>query len=685
MALDKQTKFRGLNLRQNDIDRDPSFASDLQNVELNSKAELIKRYGFAALAASPANTLNFFENKELSELLAMTTSGLSRWTGSAWEDVNYGCGDASPAISAYSLPVDTAEYNGVTYFTDPAGENYLMKYDGLAVYRAGLPQADIATAAAVGGHFFRVAVYDIDDYGNKVWGDYHQVEVAAYATNIGFSSSVDAKQFYQKYGFALAAAGGTQTINSGNLTLDCHTGAVLAAHNFIAGDRFRPSPDVDALLEVESVTANSITFTAASVGGDSFVYNDDDEVERVRLVWNLFYSPYESYGYHLVQQGVFAQDLMTATSSSGTYPSPYTDGDIMEDVYDTTIVKGLAPKCKYIAMYNNVMVLLNRIKEGYSTATDIPPDLRDAIYWSDTGVGSTVETFGPFDYEPIGKTSEGETSGIYADQSGVIVFKENHIYYINGLLTGRQFRETRAPLSGIGCVSYQSITEVDGGCLFMSSKGVYGISNFGKPVEFTDIIEPLFTEDTTGLDLTLAVGALDVLKEKFYMYIPATLSADDVVLVYDYYYKEWFKYKGISATNGFIVFENDLYHHNGTTAYKRSSTFTDAGSAIDAYWKSSWFHRVAASIKSKFLNIILFSLGSTNWVATLKTEHNWDTTVVTNQDKDIDSSNRFVKQSLDNNLVNSLRFTVQNDVSGEGMLVTAFEYETQDTQRRPKT
>jgi hypothetical protein len=323
------------------------------------------------------------------------------------------------------------------------------------------------------------------------------------------------------------------------------------------------------------------------------------------------------------------------------------------------------------------MVLANTLEKVNRNA-----DKTASIFWSDTGVGSTVETFPPFNTSEVGKSDEGEVTGIYALSDNIVIGKERQIYYMNGNLILQTYRFRSALTNGTGCVSFRSMKEIEGGVIFMSSRGLYIASYGRKPVELSDIIEPLFRE-FTSLELSRTKVVNDIKNEKLLIHIP---DADgDVTLVYDYLFKEWFLHRGIDASSGIQFLNDKLYHADSDNLYLRSQEYNDNGEAIEAYYKTNYEDAGSPTVVKKWLKFIAINLRRFDWTLKLKVQHDWDDSVdFTNEDMKMNGP--IVEDRSINNAGarKSMRLDISNSVFDQGMLLSGYEFEYQMTQARPK-
>ena len=440
MPLEQRYNIRGLNKRQSDINRNPEYASDLQNVELSSRRELIKRYGYDE-ELSFAGVIDVIESVSADKLLFVKLDGLYEDIAGVLTLIPF-AGDGT----TFTGLVDYDEYDDVVYLTDTTLNNYPYKYDGERVYRAGLPKPVVNTVtngASGGAHslYYRVYFAYRDGAGNYIFGDYFQT---------GLVTTANAPIF------------NIVTLLGTEFNHDTGTGTLIPVGLMVAG-----SP------------SKTFGYTFFEVSDNPFI--------------------------HLIDHSgaTYAVDTAAQGSAWGATKTP------MEDVYDPTIIKGLPPLAKYVSVYGSTMVMGNIKNDGTLTG-----DTPNTTMWSDTGVGSTVETFAPFDKQVVGKTSEGDITGLFASVNELVILKSKQVYYINGILVGRGFRLRSSLSAGIGCTSHKSIIETESGCLFQATRGIYFAGGGAGRSELSDLIEPLFTEDATGLDLTKCRATRDTKKEQ---------------------------------------------------------------------------------------------------------------------------------------------------------------------------
>lgn len=401
--------------------------------------------------------------------------------------------------------------------------------------------------------------------------------------------------FYEKYGSLLT---GNYTIDTSD---DFNDIDVNFGHNYQVGDYLVLGDTFTFAIPIYSLGPNLITLDTRETPDGynlSVVSPAGSPIEqRTKIV--VAKSSNATFGYRIENFNANQYDLNKA-SGPATITAFTGNGDLdLEERYDSTIVKGLPPRYRYLSLFNNIMILGNNANPSDINALANKTDPESSIAWSDTGLGSTVETFPPFNVDSVGKTSEGEISGLFASSDYVAILKESQVYYLNGNLISGTYRIISALTNGIGCVSYKSIQEIEGGFLFMSSRG--------------------------------------------------------------------------------------LYHMDSTSLYKRSSSYSDNGNAIYAYYRTAWDDLNFPSLVKKWKKAIILSISKLSWLCTVKTQFDWDedSAYGTNNQKQIvgPTSEDFSLSILQKK---SMRLSVENAELNEGMHITGIEVEVEETQRRPK-
>lgn len=631
--LTKQVhKIQGLNLRGSDLNKDDSFSTECENVELTQEGYLVKRRGYAELVVDQDNVddIDYFDGDGIIQLIEVSAQftlnntrtlfgikpdGVYGWDAilNVWRKFVYGGSDASPV---FNEPTSFGEFNGILYLADPSGTNELFKVDtashiGPTFYRSGLPKPTINSITPSGvtfSNFFVRILFEHDD----------------------------------------------------------------GPSNFIQGDYY----------ESDALTADSLTINLDTLQGTGFLSNSDVVPQSIRAKVFVSYTPTFGYteafnyvgtigGFGINTQNPNENIVITNALLSAALAG---DTPLMSDTYDATVRKGLPPKSKYLTFYNGLMVLgdLSSVK-----ASDA-----NLVNWSDLTTGGTVESFPSLNQQDFGKSDEAIT-GLFGDSDNLVVFKERNVFYLSGDLVNGNYRLRDSLSEGIGCIAHQSIIKVQGGAIFLSEKGIYIAKDGYKPIEFSDIIEPLFTR-STDLLFSKAVAVLDRLNEKILLFIPHTDPAESIVVQYDYYHNQWFILKGIQASGGFTMFKDELAHSDGTKVFVRHTARNDDGVAISASYSTAWMALGKPSVKKKFTKFLAFSIDQSDWKLSVRVERNWtvsaDTPAVIQFPYEVGSEDI----SLPASQCHSMRIILSNAELDENIMLNGYNYEFAETQDRFK-
>jgi len=750
--LKKVYSLKGLHLRDSDINRPPEYASDLKNVEKNIQGEIRQRWGVDDLSVTfvlkdgievPTSTtiIDLFEyigdgqNKELLALVQFTkdnpntpatpatvnTSGLFKLTGSILKEIpnmqKNPVWVGTERLPNWTKPTKTVEYNRVLYWNDPddskefADIEHLWKYDGFRISRAGAPKPKITSNVLAGTTFYRVLMLVRDGQSNTTWSEFEQIDDKLISGTWDIPSIMDPYYdgFVQRFGLSLSPV----LINSGALTLtvDTATHAGPPHHNFEVGDQVLSVQDTGgtiegysgstfavtklAYLEVESVTATTITYTAASVGTFDWLVGAGP-IDKTYGI-EIYNSADKFFNYTKSSVNPLFPQEDDATITSIIVIAPAVDAQILTEVYDDSFIRQLPPKAKYWTTFGNHLVsgaLLsgvdsdgNIINAGATTADNTL--ITDNIQWSDFPTstnGATVETFNPDYVFAVGVSNDGPIIALHGNDDSLAVHKGEQSYYVYGDFISATLRTRKTQTAEIGAASHRSIEEVDGGHIYITPKGMYGSTGGQPPKEISDIIQPLFGNDVSQpYDLTNSKSINDFYNEKIYTFLPYTGGNGGDILVFDYYYKEWYLHDSLDAIGGFISIVDKIYISDGTNLYLRNSeSLTDAGSKINSYYTTGWFDLDAPTLLKKWVRFILISAGVTNWIPTITTQCNWAKEDVGGFELEITDDIKVDDGNLPNIKTHSMRLKIASTNKKEGLLITGYEVEFELTQSKPK-
>jgi hypothetical protein len=185
-------------------------------------------------------------------------------------------------------------------------------------------------------------------------------------------------------------------------------------------------------------------------------------------------------------------------------------------------------------------------------------------------------------------SAQGNTGPVTAASSmddKLILFKENAIYYINGIgpdNTGAnsQYSDAIFITSTIGCINQQSIVFMPSGLMFQSDKGIWLLGRdlstnyIGAPVE-------AFTQNAVVQSAVNVPGTNQVL---------FTLNTG-VTLMYDYYYQQWGTFTNVPAISSTLYQGLHTYINSlGKVFQETPGTYLDGSSPVLMSFTTSWFN-----------------------------------------------------------------------------------------------
>lgn len=674
MAIQKFYQWKGLNTRLNDL-LDQGSASEVKNVQLTKKGSLTKRDGYTQQASS-FGTNGLFVNYEHDKLLALERE-LRTLSGGSWVVIPK---MATNPMDATTQPISAVqEVNGTTYITNK--DNVLFKYDGQSFYKAGLPLGPypptstplvipLGTGTLQTGDFtYYLEYFYQDNNGAIISSGYLSKSISLTAQPIRIQPpNILTAQGYHNHHFIVngnqfPSLGATATIN------------VDAGHTMEVGDRFStpfagvadPNAGEYLYAEILSTTATTITFTYDYVPVPySFIDNDVFSLIIKRVYkqndGGLFFvrdfvndptdtSPYSTYD----------EVVSPATGAQG-YTIPYT---LPVPIREEQFVN-----YKDITYFQNLLFGIDD----------------ENLYWSLT---DGIENWSSSNNQLFNDAKEGVCTAVENVNDYLIIFKERAVYFGTGTFgVNQNLKFWRTNTNDIGCSTHASIQIINGEMVFLGTLGIWSLLPGQEPTELGSMINNLITEDSTGLDLSKAESEHDIKNKRYMLFIPATLAANNLVLVYNYFYKQWWVYRGVDFSNGASFFSDELYFIDSSSNTQKFvvGQRNDNSSAIEAFIKTSWESLGDEGIESKYLNLRFFMLEDAVYALSVQSEKNFiEGTSYVDDTKDIDtSSSRTEKLNLGDNKALTTRFIFENNVVDEDLLITGYELEYEVVGRKMK-
>jgi hypothetical protein len=179
--------------------------------------------------------------------------------------------------------------------------------------------------------------------------------------------------------------------------------------------------------------------------------------------------------------------------------------------------------------------------------------------------------------------STGVITAIAPMDDKLIIFKENALYYINGIgpdNTGAnsQYSDATFISSVVGCSNQNSIVFMPNGLMFQSDKGIWLL---GRDLSTNYIGAPVETL-TTGSLVKSALAIPDTNQIRFTM-------DSGVTLMYDYYFNQWGTFVNIPAISSTLYQGLHTYlNANGQVLQEKIGSYVDNSNPVLMQFTTGW-------------------------------------------------------------------------------------------------
>lgn len=692
----------GIDQKSNNLLRDPRNLRDARNVMINISGEYVKRPGTAEDVAFSdvfndvtfIKSLNtYFYRGIVGGYRAINLDTLSYTIPYMWADPT---SDVTSSISV-------AEYLNTAIFTHEEGQNFTAKYDGRSVYAAGLP-APVVSVSTPGSGYFLLSYLDyIDAKGNNIFGPATITETSSNVPTITFDTM--ALPFYAGGIVVNTVTAGTLSASNRTITTigrspdfdtnDCIGSKVVIREYSPAGgvysisisDTAVPSAEFgnySLLLQIESITPTTITFTAASFGTKQIAITGigaQNILGSYRM--RFFMSTSETTGY----TGPTAQYNPQVDNSTGTnvftYPEPVValpaiGTELLSDLYDITTSKLRPPKCKYVTTYGFQIAYSNVISFYDFQNKETTYTNNDLVMYSDLSTGDLGENLSESNRQLIGDTFDGQITGAIRSKDSLIVTKDKSLYALDGVLLPGQYTMRKIETNQIGCLSEKSLLSVDKIIMFQGQDGIYGVNGY-QCKKLSRNLDPFF-KTVTDPTLTRAV-----MNNRYNQYLFWT---DAGVVVYDYDNDAWFIWNALDASKGLTVDNEGLiYLFNSTTANILTTALNDNGVAINAYIDTAFHTLDEPGLLKKATDLRIYSFNNLGQTLQLTTYVDWSEAVKSKGPFPCDMSvaaTKTLHKSLDIVQHQSFAFRFANNVIDQDLNISGYEVSTTVIQLKDK-
>lgn len=470
--------------------------------------------------------------------------------------------------------VSFVQLNNVVFIGN--GYDETQKYDGQAIYRAGLPQpatSFTATLAAAGitgnGYLHRMQYIQVDAVGNVIEGDLRDSAAGAQdAANEKFNVTVPNIQAGTGFNTQCAIVAGAQgPVNE--IVVDDGAGGAHTMKEGATAYFFDSVSGEYVEREVTAVGPGSIT-----VAGDPVTVADNAVISanlRVAIYRN------ESSGtiYRLV-----AEIPNNSFSATQTYVDSTADASLGAELVEPVTDRLPPPKAKYLAKSNGHLLACGN------------PTARTTGYWSDV---ESPEYFPDANQQPI-DTFQGEPLTSVQESNTVVAwFSKRSCTAMSGVIAENSLKFTT--ISGSeGMVAHHSAQEINGVIHYLGNKGPRIMIDGQRPrpmgqaapdpdgrqselSRMDPIMDSRGKTEEEQFQFARAVAIHLPNDEKYALYLPAESTqgsdrypnSNSRVYVYDYSRDAWLEWTNVNFHGGVTLLNDETLWLE-----RRYSTFAGA-------------------------------------------------------------------------------------------------------------
>lgn len=655
-------------------------------------------------------------------------SAAQDFTYYTWTTINHTYG-ATPPFDLYEAAKFDPAFQNATLvnYEDSVfigtGYEFLHKYDGQTVYRAGLPEASPGSHTLSGGGFTDTNIryyyrYVQKDNRGRINHGVFSDQIPAYPATI----SPTAQTVNLTVSNVLAGTGFNTNCAKVNGNQVAVTTIVVDNTNTLQIGDTAYFLDRSSSTYVERLITNR-SATSITIDGAAVNVNDDDIISnnlRIEIVRTI------AGGLSLFEVVQIPNNSFSATQIYADSTGVTTD-EILEPEFPPD---PLLLKPRYLAVHQGILVAAGDFDN---------PNL--------ISLGSIEE---PEAFPTATHSAEvrsnlsGSITALASDQEVLLIFKLRAIYMATGDLPSLTFRIEKVHEGQIGCTSQHSIKEIPDKLIFLSQVGFFGIRNGVLDRKLGFPINPaILNRNFAALGLTLnpirAIALTVPLEEKYFCFIPAESEISSAtfpnensrIFVYDYSEIEdtgaeagrWLEHHNMNMgggatlldevpffasrifNSGLAAIESYLYEQNLTLT---DFDYVDHHEPISALYSSAWNSgKTAEGEPSSFKVALRHKIYNQNTnVSMFRIDCRTERDYITGQNHSAwqylfgtaDSSGWGIfpwgigpwgspssterKVKLNAGKFRSIRFIYTNTYANENMSITGYEYEAAYPYRR---
>lgn len=452
--------------------------------------------------------------------------------------------------------VSAVNLNQVLYCAN--GYNDLHKYDGQTFYKAGVPTSTTLAGTSLGGTGFTDTniqyfyyYIQVDAQGNRVESGFSPASATISPANQTVTLTVANILAGSGFNTNCAVVNGNQVgVTTITVTNTPHTMKVGDTAYFFDG-----VSNTYVERSISAVTATTIAISGAAVNVsnlDVISNNLRIGIARTTAGGSLKYEILRGVNNVAVElpNNSFAatQTYADATGTRG--------GVIPEPI----ITPGLPPKGRYLAVHQNTLFIAGIF------------DAPNTVYGSDIDF---IEGFDPLRRSFDVKTDNGDVvRGLGSNNEVLMIgcsnFTQGSIHVLSGVFQAFQYRVDLLS-KNTGCVSHQTIHEIEGLLYFLSETGLYRMTSGQLPTEISLAIRPVFTRPIPNTNnmysFKRAIGVVDDANQKYLLFLPSENTFDGTLVTgddsrvwaFDYFRDAWYEWSNLDFAGGAAIIGDEFW------------------------------------------------------------------------------------------------------------------------------
>ena len=519
--------------------------------------------------------------------------------------------------------ISSATLNNNIYFAN--GFDELMKYDGLRIYRAGLPKPASPTINSslislqsitdgtdvfglehnqTGKNYYYKVVYKFTDANGNTITSQPSEYVSIHIQNHRHGVEVSIPTIQPGTGF---------DINNVKILLYRTKGTI--DDSTVDGANFYLVTQQDVSIDKNPVTGNPAVVTDLDPA--------TDHVNEVKVaIPNTDPVEYSSITYN---NNVISNDPSVSVVK---FLDVFGDEDLVDTLFLEEYVSrhDLPPKGRYLTVHQGCLVIAGRHDRGNEFNYSLP-DLN--LVTGEIG----TEYFPDDDRSLIVESpSGGKITAIKSLKDTLYIFHTSAVSYISGDIASPGAplprKDVLSKESSIGSVSHHAIEEYKSTISFLFEDGIYNIeASRGFPEELSKRLAPLFTNKL--FNKQRALSYYDKQSQLFLFYVPREdtynnilhATEDSTIFCLDTLNGAWFTWQGLNMAGGVTEFNKETYflarEYDSTSVSVKTrlcklksrddfTDYTDHNKAIKFKFVTSWESLGEPTLFKKFIRAKTF-------------------------------------------------------------------------------